>query len=49
MTTVIQILLVTALVLSIIVPFGAYLIGEKNRGRYKTSLGINVFFFSEPC
>lgn len=45
MTTVVQILLVTALVLSIIVPFGAYLIGEKNRGRYKTSLGINVFFF----
>lgn len=41
----VNILLVAALVLSIIVPFGVYLIGEKNRGRFKTSLGINVFFF----
>lgn len=41
----VNILLVAALILSIIVPFGVYLIGEKNRGRFKTSLGINVFFF----
>lgn len=40
-----KIILVAALILSIIIPFGAYLIGEKNRGRFKTSLGINVFFF----
>ena len=33
MITTIQILLAVALVLSIIVPFGAYLIGEHNRGR----------------
>ncbi|MDD3218246.1 MAG: ATP synthase subunit C [Lachnospiraceae bacterium] len=45
MTTLAQIVLVIALVLSIIIPFGAYFIGEKNRGRYKTSLGVNVFFF----
>src|SRR5699024_2808280 len=36
---------VIALVLSIILPFGYYLIGERNRGRYKTSLAVNVFFF----
>ncbi|WP_099469791.1 ATP synthase subunit C [Konateibacter massiliensis] len=40
-----KIILVAALILSIIVPFGAYLIGEKNRGRFKTSLAVNVFFF----
>ncbi|MDD2960005.1 MAG: ATP synthase subunit C [Lachnospiraceae bacterium] len=39
------IIFVIALVLSIILPFGAYLIGEKNRGRYKSSLAVNVFFF----
>lgn len=40
-----KIILIAALILSIIVPFGAYLIGEKNKGRFKTSLGVNVFFF----
>ena len=45
MSTITSILLVVALVLSIIVPFGAFLIGEKNRGRYKTSLAVNCFFF----
>ena len=45
MSTIITILLVAALILSIIVPFGAFLIGERNRGRYKTSLAVNCFFF----
>ena len=45
MSTLVSITLVIALVLSIIVPFGAYLIGERNRGRYKTSLAVNCFFF----
>ncbi|MFA9378143.1 MAG: ATP synthase subunit C [Lachnotalea sp.] len=40
-----KIILVVALILSIIVPFGTYLVGEKNRGRFKTSLGVNTFFF----
>lgn len=40
-----RIVLIIALILSIIIPFGAYLIGEKNRGRFKTSLAVNVFFF----
>lgn len=45
MTTLVQITLAAALILSIIIPFGVYFIGEKNRGRYKTTLGVNVFFF----
>lgn len=45
MTTAVKVLLVIALVLSIIIPFGAFLIGERNKGRFKTSLAVNVFFF----
>lgn len=45
MTVIAQIVLAAALVLSIIVPFGYYLIGEKSRGRYKTAIGVNAFFF----
>lgn len=45
MTMATKIVLVAALVLSIIVPFGAFLIGERNKGRFKTSLAVNCFFF----
>ncbi len=45
MTLTIKITLIIALTLSIILPFGYYLIGQKNRGRYKSALGVNVFFF----
>ena len=45
MTVMTQIILAAALVLSIIVPFGYYLLGEKSRGRYKTAIGTNAFFF----
>lgn len=45
MTVITQIVLAIALVLSIILPFGYYLLGEKNRGRYKTTIGLNAFFF----
>jgi len=45
MTMLIQITLAITLVLSIIIPFGTYLIGQKNASRYKTALGVNVFFF----
>ena len=45
MTVMTQIVLAAALVLSIIVPFGYYLVGEKSRGRYKTAIGVNAFFF----
>ena len=45
MTMATKIVLVAALVLSIIIPFGAFLIGERNKGRFKTSLAVNGFFF----
>ena len=45
MTLTAQIVLAVALILSIIIPFGYYLIGEKSRGRYKTAIGLNAFFF----
>ena len=45
MMTLTKIVLIIALILSIVIPFGAFLIGERSKGRYKTSLGINCFFF----
>ena len=40
-----KIIFIAALVLSIIIPFGEYLIGEKNKKRYKRTIGVNAFFF----
>ncbi|MEG0214914.1 MAG: ATP synthase subunit C [Hungatella sp.] len=45
MSLLVKITLVIALILSIAIPFGAFAMGEKTRGRYKTALGINVFLF----
>lgn len=45
MTTVTKLILIAALILSIIIPFGYYLIGEKNKKRYKRTIGVNAFFF----
>ena len=45
MTLMIQITLAAALILSILVPFGAFFLGEKNKKRYKRSLACNCFFF----
>ena len=41
----VKITLAIALILSIVVPFGAYAIGEKSRGHYKKSLAINIISF----
>lgn len=41
----IKLILIVALLLSIVVPFGAYAIGEKSRGRYKKCLALNVVAF----
>ncbi len=49
MTLTVRLILIVALVFSIIIPFGYYLIGEKNRGRYKCALAANVFFFLGPA
>lgn len=40
-----KIIFIAALILSIIIPFGYYLIGEKNKKRYKKTIGVNAFFF----
>lgn len=45
MTLATKIILIAALILSIIIPFGYYLIGEKNKKRYKRTVGVNAFFF----
>lgn len=45
MTILVKITLVAALLLSIILPFGAFLIGERSKGRYKATLGINCLAF----
>ena len=45
MSTLVKITLAAALILSIAVPFGAFAMGEKTKGRYKTALGINTFLF----
>lgn len=45
MSPLLKIVIIAALILSIIIPFGAFLIGERNKGRFKTSLAVNCFFF----
>ena len=45
MTLTVKFLLIAALILSIIIPFGYFLIGERNKKRYKRALGTNLFFF----
>ena len=45
MTGIIQITIAAALILSIILPFGAFFLGEKNKKRYKRTIGVNAFFF----
>ena len=45
MTLVTKLTLIVTLILSIIIPFGYYFVGEKNKGRYKKALGTNVFFY----
>lgn len=43
MTT--KIILVTILICSILVPFGAFLLGEKKKGKFKAAIGLNILFF----
>jgi len=45
MTLAAQLTLIITLILSILIPFGYFLIGEKNKKRYKRAIGVNVFFF----
>ncbi|MFU0827739.1 MAG: ATP synthase F(0) sector subunit c [Lachnoclostridium sp.] len=41
----VKILLAVTLVLSIIIPFGAFLLGEKKKGNLKAALASNILFF----
>ena len=45
MNLTVKLLLIAALVLGIIVPFGYYLIGEKTKKRYKRAIVTNAFFY----
>ena len=45
MTVTVKVLLIATLILSIVMPFGYYLIGEKNKKRYKRAIGTNIFFY----
>lgn len=45
MKNLIQIVTGIALILSIIVPFGYFFLGEKSKKRYKKTLAANSFFF----
>ena len=46
MTLATKIVFIAALILSIIIPFGYYLLGrETTRNRYKRAIGTNAFFF----
>ena len=45
MNTLVKITLVAALILSIAVPYIAFMIGEKTKGRYKKALAGNVIMF----
>ena len=42
---IIKLTLIIALLLSIVIPFGAYALGEKSKGRYKRYLAANVVTF----
>ena len=46
MSTIIEILTAAALILSIIIPGGAFLLGERNKKRYKKSLAETVLWIS---
>lgn len=41
----IKITFIIALILTYVIPFGAYIKGEKNKGRYKKALALNVVSF----
>ena len=45
MSVLVKLTLTAALLLSIVIPFGAFAVGEKTRGRYKAASGANLFLF----
>lgn len=45
MSLTVKLLMIAALVCSILLPFGVFLLGERKKGRFKKALGFNVFCF----
>lgn len=45
MSFAVKMTLAVALILSVGIPFGAFAVGEKTKGRYKRALGANLFLF----
>jgi V/A-type H+-transporting ATPase subunit K len=45
MSTLVKVTIAAALILSIAIPFGAFLAGERSRGRYKRALAGNICMF----
>ncbi len=45
MSVTVKLLLIAALMLSIVIPFGTFLLGERSKKRYKRTIGANAFFF----
>ncbi len=45
MTLTVKLLLIAALVLGIVIPFGYYLLGERSKKRYKRTIALNVVFY----
>lgn len=45
MTLAAKFVLIAALMLGIIIPFGTFLLGEKSKKRFRRAIGANVFFF----
>ena len=45
MSMLVKITLVITLILSILIPFGYFLLGEKRKNRYLITIGTNAFFF----
>jgi ATP synthase subunit C. len=46
MSLTVKIILTTAFIISIVIPFGAYILGEKSKKSFKNSLFSNLFFFA---
>lgn len=45
MSTLVKVTLAVALILSVVIPFAAFSAGEKNKGRYKKALALNLIGF----
>lgn len=45
MSLTVRVLFVVTLLLSIVIPFGYFLIGQRTKKRYKRAIGTNIFFF----